>query len=101
MTTFITEMREILAREIKSLSIEPSEAEKVINRITQSIKKQYGGQPIYVKKSDDLNKRNEDICKKHNGKNTNKLCQEYNLCAQQIRSIVKKQQAAKKIDVFL
>jgi Mor family transcriptional regulator len=99
MTTFLTEMRDILAREIKSLPIE-SEVEKVINNVIRSITKQYGGQPIYIKKSDDLNVRNREIYKKSNGRNVNQLCREYDLCAQQIRLIVKKQHAAKQNDIF-
>lgn len=101
MTDFLTEMREILAREIKSLSIDSGDAEKVINNITQSIKKQYGGQPVYVtKKSNDLNARNREIYKRSNGKNTRQLCRDYDLCAQQIRRIIESQRQLNQRDIF-
>ena len=100
MSNFLTEMREILAREIKLLSIEPKEAEKFINIITLNIHNNYGGQPIYISKRKDTGLRNIEIYTKFNGKNVGQLCRDYDLCAQQIRRIIESQRKVRQGDVF-
>jgi Mor family transcriptional regulator len=97
---FLTDMREILAREIKLLSLDPADAERFINKITLTMQRQYAGQPIYISKRTNIELRNTEIYKRFTGMNINQLCRDYNLCAQQVRRIIKSQRQLNQHDIF-
>lgn len=100
MANFLTDVREILAREIKSLSISAKDAEALIKRVEKTIHSEYAGQPVYINKRVKNNLRNSDIYKKFTGSNIGQLCRDYDLCAQQIRRIVKSQRLLSQSDIF-
>ncbi len=99
-TDFVTEMREILAREIKLLSVESKDADRLIDKITLMIRRKYAGQPIYISKRSNRKLRNAEIYGKFNGSNTSQLCRDYDLCAQQIRRIIESQRQLRQRDIF-
>ncbi len=101
MANFLSEMREFLARELKARSVESKAADDISEDIAIHFRQSYGGIPIYIqKKSNDYSKRNAEIYRKFNGRNTLQLCREYDLCYQHICKIIKEQRDKKQSDLF-
>lgn len=64
--------------------------DSIADNIVDSVRKLYGGNPIYIKKTTTAtNSRNTEICRRFNGKNHADLGREFSLCYQQICKIVK------------
>jgi Mor family transcriptional regulator len=60
----------------------------VAENIVEKIRKNWGGLPIYIKKTTETASRNAEICRQFNGKNHADLCREYDLSYQQICKII-------------
>jgi len=103
MANFLTDVREILAREIKLITsdVDAATQEKLIDKIVFSIHDKYAGASIYLTKSiEAVDTRNMRICKKFNGRNLREIAREYDLCDQQIRTIIKKKRKATQLNLF-
>lgn len=100
MTNFVQDIKQILEREFSTPPKSKEEAQKLIGKVIKEITLQYGGQPVYITKREDKAFRNREIYNRFNGKNTHQICREFNLCSQQVRKIVKRQQKENQHDVF-
>lgn len=60
----------------------------VAENIVEQVRKNWGGLPIYIKKTTETASRNAEICRRFNGKNHADLCREFGLSYQQICKIV-------------
>lgn len=60
----------------------------VAENIVERVRKNWGGLPIYIKKTTETSSRNAEICRRFNGKNHADLCREFGLSYQQICKIV-------------
>ena len=96
MSDFLTEMREFVSLQLKAHAIESEIAESVSENLMITFRRNYGGIPIYIHKSENHIRRNAEIYQKFNGKNTQALCREYNLSYQQICKILKAQRTKKR-----
>ncbi len=77
---FLTSLREIITAQDIDVFI--------VEKIIESTRKTWGGSPIYIKKTTDLDYRNAEILRKFNGRNSRQLCKEYDLCYQQVCKII-------------
>jgi Mor family transcriptional regulator len=92
MTNFLTEVREIIARETKAISTDKNVIEDFSLKVISSIEKECSGFAIYIPKRHKKELRDKEILKRFNsGKNINQLCRDYDLCAHHIRRIINKQ----------
>ena len=83
MSNFLSEMREFLAQELKSCAIESEIADYISSRGAITFRKNYGGIPLYLRKSKDLTSRNDEIWSKFTGRNhVELLCREFDLSYQ-------------------
>lgn len=99
-SNFLTEMRDFIARELKARSVESQAADEISEHLTITFRKNYGGIPLYLPKSKELNSRNDEIWSKFNGRNHVELCREYDLSYQQICKIIGIQRKKRQGDLF-
>lgn len=100
MSNVLSEMREFLARELKTHEIEPEIADSISSKFEATFRKDYGGIPLYIHKSKELTSRNDEIWTKFTGRNHIELCREYNLSYQQICKIIGTQRKKRQGDLF-
>jgi Mor family transcriptional regulator len=100
MSNVLSEMREFLAQEFKACAIESEVADSIISKFEEDFRKDYGGIPLYIRKSKELTSRNDEIWSKFTGKNHIELCREYNLSYQQICKIIGLQRKKRQGDLF-
>ena len=100
MSNVLSEMREFLVQEFKTHEIEPEIADRISLKFEVSFRKDYGGIPLYIRKSKELTTRNDEIWTKFTGKNHIELCREFNLSYQQICKIIGLQRKKRQGDLF-
>lgn len=90
MTIIVNELNDIISAEAITLPIDARLAEQFAQNLVIKLRHYYGGIPLYIPKGKpDLSSRNKKICDKFNGKNMREVCREFDLCAQQVRKIIK------------
>ncbi len=77
---FLTNLREMMTTHAVDVS--------VVDKVVKDVRKNWGGIPIYIKKTTSTDSRNAEICRKFNGKNHADLCREFDLSYQQICKII-------------
>lgn len=75
-------------------------ADSISSKFEEAFRKDYGGIPLYIRKSKELTTRNDEIWSKFTGKNHIELCREYNLSYQQICEIIGLQRKKRQGDLF-
>lgn len=101
MSDFLIEMREFIARELQAHEIEPQKAQMISGNIAIIFRKNYGGSPIYIQKSENYGDRNAEIYQAFNGRNMRELCKTYDLCYQQVYKIIKNERKKRQGDLFV
>jgi Mor family transcriptional regulator len=100
MSDFLVDIREFIARELQANEIDPQKAQMISANVEITFRRNYGGAPIYIKKSENHGDRNAEIYKAFNGRNMRHLCQTYDLCYQQVYKIIKLERKKRQGDLF-
>ena len=87
----LIDLHQIAARLICSDGVSAERADDLAGRIAQEIRSAWGGQQIYIKKTDlaELSARNLDIYTEFNGSNHHQLAKKYGLAVPVIYRIIK------------